>query len=218
MTPLSVVDCKYGAPMGRRDSYPADRDTAINLEIERLLWVDGDYDQGNCYWGGGHNDHIWRFTGEDAESQVEVFIRAKTEAEAVAKLHEQLPAAVVQCDGLEDMLAGYIRAALWSSSGPSDGIGACEMLDDIFGETDISPEAVAAMRRDCSEFLAANRELIGGKYGWAGTDFWLTRNHHGAGFWDGDWPDDVGEKLADAAHAFGGVDLYVGDDGKIYAQ
>lgn len=47
-------------------------------------------------------------------------------------------------------------------------------------------------------------------------DFWLTRNRHGAGFWDGDYEKADGEKLTELAHSFGEINLYVGDDGKIY--
>jgi len=32
----------------------------------------------------------------------------------------------------------------------------------------------------------------------AGHDFWLTRNGHGAGFWDGDWPE-TGDALTEAS-------------------
>jgi hypothetical protein len=46
-------------------------------------------------------------------------------------------------------------------------------------------------------------------------DFWLTRNRHGCGFWDGSYKD-LGDRLTNAAQAFGECDLYVGDDGKIY--
>jgi len=51
----------------------------------------------------------------------------------------------------------------------------------------------------------------------AGHDYWLTRNGHGAGFWDGDWPEPYAAQLDDSAHAYGTVELYVGDDGKIYS-
>ena len=47
-------------------------------------------------------------------------------------------------------------------------------------------------------------------------DFWLTRNRHGAGFWDGDYEEEAGKKLTEIAHSFGEVHPYVGDDGKIY--
>ena len=49
----------------------------------------------------------------------------------------------------------------------------------------------------------------------AGMNFWLTRNGHGSGFWDGDWGD-WGDELTDASKAFGECDLYVGDDGMLY--
>lgn len=51
----------------------------------------------------------------------------------------------------------------------------------------------------------------------AGHDFWLTRCGHGAGFLDGDWPEPHASALDEAAKAFGNVDLYVGDDGRIWA-
>jgi hypothetical protein len=50
----------------------------------------------------------------------------------------------------------------------------------------------------------------------AGMDFWLTRNGHGAGFWDGDWPEKQGEALTALAEEFGELNVCVGDDGKLY--
>jgi hypothetical protein len=52
-------------------------------------------------------------------------------------------------------------------------------------------------------------------------DLWLTRNGHGAGFWDGDYRDretgiDIGQKLTELAKTYSSVDVYVGDDGQIY--
>ena len=47
-------------------------------------------------------------------------------------------------------------------------------------------------------------------------DFWLTGNRHGAGFWDRGYGAD-GDTLTEAAHGYGDVDLYVGDDGQIHA-
>jgi len=48
-------------------------------------------------------------------------------------------------------------------------------------------------------------------------DFWLTRNGHGAGFWDGDWDDETGKRLTTISKKYVEIDLYVGDDGKIYS-
>jgi hypothetical protein len=48
----------------------------------------------------------------------------------------------------------------------------------------------------------------------------LTRNGHGAGFWNrfyGDQPaTKLGRALSDAAKVYGSCDLYIGDDGQIY--
>ncbi len=75
------------------------------------------------------------------------------------------------------------------------------------------------MAADCAKFISENDTLLhdGGKEpDQAGHDFWLTRNGHGAGFWDGDWPEEIGKKLTAAAKKFGETDLYVGDDGKLH--
>jgi hypothetical protein len=54
------------------------------------------------------------------------------------------------------------------------------------------------------------------EWGRAGHDFWLTRNGHGAGFWDGDWPEPFATSLTHASKAFGECYFYFGDDGKLY--
>lgn len=47
-------------------------------------------------------------------------------------------------------------------------------------------------------------------------DFIMTRNHHGCGFWDGDWSEPWATILTDLSHEFGQIDIYVGDDDLIY--
>ena len=42
----------------------------------------------------------------------------------------------------------------------------------------------------------------------------LTRNDHGAGFWDGDY--EHGDRLTELSRKFKEVTAYVGDDGKIH--
>ena len=128
--------------------------------------------------------------------------------------------AVTEPEGLDEFLAAYIEAALWSSTDNADD-GGGEPLDRNFDEGDIAPETLVRMRADCAAFLA---HRLGGLPGgvnctvaeYAGHDFWLTRNGHGCGFWDGDWPEGVGEGLDRLAHEFGEWDLSVGDDGLIY--
>ena len=105
---------------------------------------------------------------------------------------------------LETMIAAYVECALWSSTDDND-----KTLDDKYGESDVLKETMREMRADCKAFGQANATDIGINWERAGHDFWLTRNRHGAGFWDGDWPEPAGKRLTDAAHAFGSVDLYV---------
>ena len=110
----------------------------------------------------------------------------------------------------------YIEAALWSSMDESDEQGG-EPLDANYGLDDIAPETLASILEVCKAFQKDHADDIGGELERAGHDFWLTRNGHGAGFWDGDWDDEVGRRLTEASDVFGSVDLYVGDDGLIYS-
>lgn len=111
---------------------------------------------------------------------------------------------------LDRFLQQYIDTALWSSR-DDDG----KPLDDNYSSRDIDAESLAKMREECSRFIDQTYDLISDDIAQAGHDFWLTRNHHGAGFWDGDWGDD-GDKLTTIAHSFGESDLCVGDDGILY--
>ena len=49
-------------------------------------------------------------------------------------------------------------------------------------------------------------------------DLWLTRNGHGAGFWDRPelYGQDVADKLTRIAEEMGPQDIYPGDDGLLY--
>jgi len=100
-----------------------------------------------------------------------------------------------------------------------------EALDKRYSIADIAPEAMDKIIEDCRIFQEDNLEDLdlGRERSEmtdvnAGIDFWLTRNHHGDGFWDGDWDKDLGRRLTDAAHRFKEMHLYVGDDGQIYCD
>lgn len=113
----------------------------------------------------------------------------------------------------QTFIAGYIESALWSST---DDEG--KPLDSRFDRRDLAPEALAVMESDCDRFLDEETEvMVREDFSRAGIDFWLTRNHHGAGFWDGDWPEESGKKLTAKAHGFGECNLYE-TDGKLYVM
>lgn len=114
---------------------------------------------------------------------------------------------------IDTILLHYQIAALWSSSHDNG-----EPLDDQYDVSDIAPDTAQQMREDVTDFVNANAALLkesGQSEEQIGHDFWLTRNGHGAGFWDRGLGE-VGDKLSDACKPYGGVYLYVGDDGKIH--
>jgi hypothetical protein len=132
---------------------------------------------------------------------------------------------------IDSVTASYVAIALWSSTDNADESGG-EPLDDNYTADDLAPEAHEAIRADVAGFLAlVAEEGIAWREHWSpeqfGHDYWLTRNGHGAGFWDryyvgpSSTPDmiaaaRIGDRLSDLARAAGTSDLYVGDDGALH--
>lgn len=108
----------------------------------------------------------------------------------------------------------YLDTLLWTS------------LPDFYGTNVVSPDALKQSREDVEGFLRDNWEdIVLYKEAFnlsaydavsnAMQDFLLTRNRHGAGFWDRGLGE-LGERLSEAAKAWGSVDAYEGDDGLVY--
>lgn len=116
---------------------------------------------------------------------------------------------------IERFLSAYIECALWSTNDESDEAGG-EPFDKNYGPEDIHPDTLKGMREDSEKFIEENEGDIAGQFQKAGHDFWLSRNGHGAGFFDGGWPEGVGKRLQEASRNWGDVYLYLGDDGKIH--
>jgi hypothetical protein len=121
----------------------------------------------------------------------------------------------------EEFLSGFITCALWSSTDNADESGG-EPLDKNYDRGDVAPQTMANLEADCRQFLNAAKLLLAAATSirpysaeQAGHDFWLSRNGHGAGFWDRGLSR-VGDALHDLAKAYGPVDLTVGDDGKVW--
>ena len=110
----------------------------------------------------------------------------------------------------------YITCALWSTNDESTPEGG-EPFDSNYSVDDMTDECKAAMRADCDAFVKANAADVArmANDSQAGHDFWLTRNGHGAGFWDRDLGD-LGDRLTAAAKEFGETGLYLGDDKRIH--
>ena len=114
---------------------------------------------------------------------------------------------------LTDFEKGYVTAALWTfdDNAPRGEYSTSGRVETLFPLIDQA--ALQSMRDDCTKFQNENKELLAqaGKDSQNGHDFWLTRNHHGSGFFDRGYADEVGNTLTDKAHAFGECDIYIGD-------
>lgn len=146
-------------------------------------------------------------------------------------------------DQHESFFQGYVECALWSESindfatrhnakTGEDWSEDSSMLDFGFDQTDLSTDALIDMRKDCEDFIAgATSDLedyierletqglgahaVESGAAYAGHDFWLTRNGHGAGFWDRGIGD-LGDRLTAMSKPYGGANLLVGDDEQIH--
>ena len=122
---------------------------------------------------------------------------------------------------MTDFLNAYLVTALWSSIDEKDN-----PFDDNYSISDFSEKALKQADKDCDLFIEKVRELSLLDKIYIGLldetdiahDFWLTRQGHGAGFWDGDYPDEIGDKLTEIANDFRELYIYVGDDGKLYFE
>ena len=108
----------------------------------------------------------------------------------------------------------YIECMLWTNSG--DEQSELGVSGDEISAYDLPDETVNRIKRDCEAFIARSGDLLGVMSDeQSGHDFWLTRNGHGAGFWDRGLGA-VGEKLTAICEEFGEMWVILGDDGKVY--
>lgn len=90
---------------------------------------------------------------------------------------------------------------------------------DSFSREDIEPNSLIKAYTDIKEFIglagdeAVNEAIEENGYEKLGMDIWLTRNGHGAGFFDHSYENE--QKLMDAAHILKEVDLYINDSMKL---
>ena len=200
---LTPVSCRFGAPMGRPSIH---ENPEADVTLFRVRFVDGDYDQGGAYWGGG--SPLYAAIGDDFQH----FLRAESLESARGELLREFPSLNISTGELnDDFLDGYLACALWASSTDSG-----EPLDGEYSVGDFSPECLGKMRGECLDFwkqagalLCDDTCKVDQWASQAGHDFWLTRNRHGAGFWDGDWNEPAATELTKLAHGFGEVSLYV---------
>jgi hypothetical protein len=131
---------------------------------------------------------------------------------------------------VEEVLRGYIVAALWSTndeSTPSGGVP----FDENYSAEDLTDAARDQFRKNVVKFLELASETDLAHYrenktidpsqgtvgDYLGHDIWLDSQGHGVGFWDRDeLAQDVRDRLSEVADELGEQHIYAGDDGRIH--
>jgi len=142
----------------------------------------------------------------------------------------------IECD---DFTAQYLETALWASAvllpaiegelvdgcmdvpedHPLHGISEDDHFDKDFDYTDFTEEAIRAAVADCAKFQEENADdLCDEDDEHAGHNFWLNRNGHGVGFWDGDYEEEKGNRLSNACDAYGELHVWVDENGCLYFE
>lgn len=111
-----------------------------------------------------------------------------------------------------DILSSYLETALWADAEEGDEQMKSKTIHDF------DPQSKAQALKDIQDFTSkasqiAPDELASYDDSQLGHNLWLSRNGHGAGFFD-----DNNDKLQDIARNMKDKYIYVGDDGKVYIQ
>ena len=84
------VDCRRGAPLGDRgDRGP--RDDNYRFHLQRIIFVDIDYDRAGTYWGGGGGPLYGFMCYDDEDGVVRGFVRAWDRADAKEEVKSEYP-------------------------------------------------------------------------------------------------------------------------------
>jgi hypothetical protein len=137
---------------------------------------------------------------------------------------------------LDSFTQAYIEAMFWTEHAPNVSTEEWNATEDHaegsipgdVGFDDLAEESLVDIIDDCRQWQDANLDDLmlayetfhanGAAYdeASAGHDYWLTRNGHGAGFWDRGLGE-IGDRLSKACGRRE-VFVYLGDDGKVYVQ
>jgi hypothetical protein len=149
-------------------------------------------------------------------------------------------------EDLNQILNGYLEAALWTEEERLNDEGQSNQYNDddveeneldrlvkiqsnlnkknftSFTREDIEPNSLIAVYLDIKKFIklagddAVKDAIENIRLDGLGHDIWLSRNGHGAGFFDRTYDNDNSEELLmKAARAIGEVDLYINDNNKL---
>lgn len=217
---------KYGAAMGWSNtpgeslplrSAPVNRSSSrrCNVTLRPVPLPEG-YDSAGFYYGLPSD--LWEAFADAPGGQPFRF-RAPNRRAAREVVLQHYPRArfAAALEGLDDMLRGYLACAEWLMRDELDVEGTGRVREGI--ARGWTRESLKRAESDCAEFLADNavdleayQTTTGRDMESAGHDFFLTRNGHGAGFWDrGDAP--CLDRLSAAARAAGECDAELSRNG-----
>lgn len=188
---------------------------AHDVTVRATKIVNGEMYQGEAYLGGSYSP-----LGGPHCPLIHGYLAQKVD-EAIDNLRQEC---AVERGGrmtdLELFTRATIEALYFTDTGEGDQPG---------HDAELAPGTRADLEADCRSFWRRFGCFItcdqcecqrgNGEYSiieQAGYDFWLTRNGHGAGFWDGDWPV-YGDMLTKGSKCYGVFETYRGDDGLIYS-
>lgn len=117
-------------------------------------------------------------------------------------------------DARDNFVRGYREAMLWANAYLADSDG--ELIDgrDYAEPEDVEREDADAFWDSLGYVIAAIPFYIERGIDYAGHDFALTRNGHGAGFWDRGLGR-IGDMLTEEAKAFSSHYIAISDDGTV---
>lgn len=136
---------------------------------------------------------------------------------------------------VDSVIEGYTGALLWTETcrgtaeheHPTRDPQDCDVsLSEIFSDGDVAPEAMAEIRAFVADFVTAQAADLAAwveaqaAVPWVpeedfGHNLLLSRNGHGAGFWDRGMGE-LGDRLHAAAKIYGEMSAYAGDDGLVH--
>lgn len=104
-----------------------------------------------------------------------------------------------------EILNSYLECALWTEEKDNKTI------------SDVGASTVTQAKKDIADFMSEAEPLL---TDWSeeqiGHDFWLTRNRHGAGFWDREFPN--AEKVSEIAGKFKELNVWENELNIIYFE
>lgn len=147
-----------------------------------------------------------RITGTDLDDSMSLAVNDSDEIEADLRKH----AARLAGADIDDMVEGYLETQLWAQHDDRDPDGGIT-LDANYDRDDVADEYVEKIRDEFAALvlehtLAVRMYLRDRSSGSFGHDFYLTREGHGAGFWDRGLRRDLGTFLTDIAKWAGSAD------------